>query len=449
MATQQVTFCTSKKLDCCIGTTVILCVPASLVLSGFGFIEATFLSGGCPQSTCCGPTYSYTFSYDVSQLVDPETPLTTVDIRGAFCTDCFTNWISNGPSNGDILGSVNFYQVEAPTVMTAELAGLGAGNLPNGPYTYKVTFVTDEGETELGYHIPFASVTVVDNTVDGQVLLSDIQLGPFGSGVTARKLYRNLSGNSEWYYLDTVNDNTTTTYVDNIAAISTSDIATFRPNTTMKFYLHTSLGLVRVMGYPGVQNTSWGVDTLASITTGYWNVVFGEGALTDCTIGHENTALGLDSMNRLVDGVSNTGVGIDSLYNVLSGIGNTSVGAYSFLSLVTGDFNVGLGRSAGNQQTAGSRNIVIGANADLPSLTGSDQLSIANFIYGDTALGKIGVGVSAPGAALEIKAGTTTIGPLKLNSGTNLTVPVNGTFEFNGTDLFFTVGGVRKTVTLV
>jgi len=36
-----------------------------------------------------------------------------------------------------------------------------------------------------------------------------------------------------------------------------------------------------------------------------------------------------------------------------------------------------------------------------------------------------------------------------LTSGTNLTTPENGTFEFNGTNLYFTVGGVRKMVTLV
>jgi hypothetical protein len=49
------------------------------------------------------------------------------------------------------------------------------------------------------------------------------------------------------------------------------------------------------------------------------------------------------------------------------------------------------------------------------------------------------------------KAGTATAGtaPLKLTSGTNLTTPENGAFEFDGTNLYFTVGGVRKTVTLI
>jgi hypothetical protein len=67
------------------------------------------------------------------------------------------------------------------------------------------------------------------------------------------------------------------------------------------------------------------------------------------------------------------------------------------------------------------------------------------------ANGNVGIGQTSPTAVLHIKAGTATAGtaPLKLTSGTNLTTPENGTFEFDGTNLYFTVGGVRKTVTLV
>jgi hypothetical protein len=50
---------------------------------------------------------------------------------------------------------------------------------------------------------------------------------------------------------------------------------------------------------------------------------------------------------------------------------------------------------------------------------------------------------------LTLATGTTAIAPLKLIAGTNLTTPVSGSFEFDGTNLYFTVGGVRKTVTLI
>jgi hypothetical protein len=65
--------------------------------------------------------------------------------------------------------------------------------------------------------------------------------------------------------------------------------------------------------------------------------------------------------------------------------------------------------------------------------------------------GNVGIGQTSPTSVLHLKAGTASAGtaPLKLTAGTNLTTPENGTFEFDGTNLYFTIGGVRKTVTLV
>jgi hypothetical protein len=58
---------------------------------------------------------------------------------------------------------------------------------------------------------------------------------------------------------------------------------------------------------------------------------------------------------------------------------------------------------------------------------------------------------AVPSAYVHIGAGVATSGgaPLKLTAGTNLTTPENGAFEFDGSFLYFTIGGVRKTVTLV
>jgi hypothetical protein len=65
--------------------------------------------------------------------------------------------------------------------------------------------------------------------------------------------------------------------------------------------------------------------------------------------------------------------------------------------------------------------------------------------------GNIGIGQTTPTARLHVAAGTATANsaPIKLTSGTNLTTPEDGAFEFDGTNLYFTVGGVRKTVQLV
>jgi hypothetical protein len=54
--------------------------------------------------------------------------------------------------------------------------------------------------------------------------------------------------------------------------------------------------------------------------------------------------------------------------------------------------------------------------------------------------GNVGIGTTAPSAALHLRAGSAAVGmaPLKFTSGTNLAAPEPGSVEYNGTDLFFT-----------
>lgn len=102
----------------------------------------------------------------------------------------------------------------APGVITAALPGTPvAGNVDNGAHRYRATFVTADGETDGG--TISAAVTVADKTVNGKVSLTAIPLG--GSLVTSRKLYRTAAGGSTYLLLATLADNTTVTYVDNIA----------------------------------------------------------------------------------------------------------------------------------------------------------------------------------------------------------------------------------------
>lgn len=104
----------------------------------------------------------------------------------------------------------------APGIITAALAGAGAGNVENGVHRYAATFVTASGETEAG--TVSAALTVADKTVNGKVALSAIPIG--GSLVTSRKIYRTTAGGSTYLLLTTLADNTTTTYTDNTADAS-------------------------------------------------------------------------------------------------------------------------------------------------------------------------------------------------------------------------------------
>ena len=79
------------------------------------------------------------------------------------------------------------------------------------------------------------------------------------------------------------------------------------------------------------------------------------------------------------------------------------------------------------------------------SRTGSVDTDRVTF----TDAGRVGIGQGTPATLLHIAAGTATVAPLRLTSGTNLTTPVSGTIEYNGTDLFFTsvdATPIRKAV---
>ena len=75
----------------------------------------------------------------------------------------------------------------------------------------------------------------------------------------------------------------------------------------------------------------------------------------------------------------------------------------------------------------------------------------ANNAFCVSSAGRVQLGGVAPSAWLHLPAGTATAGtaPLKLTAGTNLTTPENGSFEYDGSFLYFTIGGVRYKVTLV
>ena len=62
--------------------------------------------------------------------------------------------------------------------------------------------------------------------------------------------------------------------------------------------------------------------------------------------------------------------------------------------------------------------------------------------------GNVGIGTPAPTAALHLRAGTAAANtaPLKFTSGTNLTAAEDGAMEFDGSNLFITIGGTRRTI---
>jgi hypothetical protein len=84
--------------------------------------------------------------------------------------------------------------------------------------------------------------------------------------------------------------------------------------------------------------------------------------------------------------------------------------------------------------------------------TASNQINIGDVFYADTSLGNVGIGITSPTSRLHLPAGTATAGtaPIKLTSGTLLTSPEVGAFEFLTDDIYFsiTTGSARKKVVL-
>jgi len=95
--------------------------------------------------------------------------------------------------------------IPIPPITVVQIA---AGNL-DGTYEYRVSFLTNMGETVPG------DISAPIQPTNQQGNLSQIPIG--GPGTIGRRIYRRKNGIDPFLLVVTLNDNTTTTYIDNIA----------------------------------------------------------------------------------------------------------------------------------------------------------------------------------------------------------------------------------------
>lgn len=96
--------------------------------------------------------------------------------------------------------------VPNPGTAGAPVSAAGVAGNVSGTVEYGITFLTTEGETELGVtSIPLA-------VTSKQVGLTSIALG--GPGTTGRRIYRRTNGGT-WGWIADLGNNTVTTYTDN------------------------------------------------------------------------------------------------------------------------------------------------------------------------------------------------------------------------------------------
>ena len=282
----------------------------------------------------------------------------------------------------------------------------------------------------LGFETLKANTTGYDNVAIGyQSLLTNI-LGK-----------RNSALGSESLKTNTGNDNTAIGYnsmIDNNLGIQNTAIGSYAMfendsgsyNSALGYYSlyknsdgtnNIAIGINSLKGnISGSYNTAVGVQTLFdSSGTSNYNTALGNSSLLSNRNGSYNTAVGASSLDTNFDGNNNTALGYFSLDSNDRGHYNTSVGSYSLQSLTgnNADGNIALGYKAGDNLTFGVNNIIIGTEIDFPNSTGSNQLNIADIIYGKSVNGAVGGGslgidVINPTEKLEvngaIKIGTTT-----------------------------------------
>ncbi|HEC65294.1 MAG TPA: hypothetical protein ENI23_08370 [bacterium] len=258
-------------------------------------------------------------------------------------------------------GNLRFNAEPTPAKATAAVNPT-AGNLDGG-YYYRITFVTADGETGVGNYSTQVS------PANEQVDLTDIPTGT--SKVTARKIYRTVANGPYviTYLVDTISDNTTTTYTDNIADGSLGAAGPWNNTTGGIGYWNSGSGLefstsVTRLGYQAGQ-----------VNQGYRNTFIGNGAGIVNTTGYSNVFTGAFAGYSNTTGYHNSFFGGGAGYTNSSGYNNTFMGTNAGRLNTSGLENVYLGYRAGEYRTDADKSVLIGVEAgQLASAGGSDVI---------------------------------------------------------------------------
>lgn len=231
---------------------------------------------------------------------------------------------------------LNLQQVSEPT--TLWLVAQAGSWLEIWNYFYLVVYYTDIWQT----YFKYASVTTTAWNQQVEITL------PISSDyrVIWRKIYRtkvNWALYSD-YYLDTIADNTTTTYIDTTPDSSLTlwpwDVY-FRDNTTndmIKVSWNNAMTLWRNV-------TAFWLNTAESLTTGWRHVLVGYLAWRWLTSWIDNTIVWYSCWYSMTTGNNNNLLWAYTGRFITSGTWNTWLGSYSLFSLTTGSYNTAINRA--------------------------------------------------------------------------------------------------------
>jgi hypothetical protein len=121
--------------------------------------------------------------------------------------------------------------------------------------------------------------------------------------------------------------------------------------------------------------------------------------------GHNNTAVGVNALYGNTTGIENAGMGRNTLVNTTVSDGNTAIGVFAGDSYNNGDENTFLGHYADATAASYTNATAIGARATVGASNSIVLGSIAG-VNGATSSVKVGIGVQAPSAELEVNGYT-------------------------------------------
>lgn len=358
--------------------------------------------------------------------------------------------------NGTDYNLATYLNDPTPTTVTA---GDKARILPSE----RDSFVVSRDLEGLTDAHAFADQTVIDNVTDS---------GTYGTFDSTTEVRGNHSHNHLYAFQDRNQYNGTGSMVEQNGFYSSpviNNTGTVSQRNGVMVKDVTGTGTPTINTGIRIKELSGGTNNFSIVSegqvSGYHGGSFSFGFPTSSPTANE----GLAYVGISTEGVSQTGIksrgGASSeatfQYSAFEAIPALSPGSYTTQEthgLVVRDASVGVGASLTNaygisidDQTAGDNNYGIQSTVT----AGTDKWNIYldgnanNWISGNTRYGIDTI--TPPTAQAHYSAGTTSAGsaPIKLTQGDNMTVPENGAFEFDGTNLYFTVGGVRRTVSLV
>lgn len=145
------------------------------------------------------------------------------------------------------------------------------------------------------------------------------------------------------------------------------------------------------VGYAGLStNTSWGLGTLPSTSTGTANTGLGRGVLVSNTTGSNNLGVGAFSLLSNTTGTYNSAIGSETLESNTTGSSNIAIGWRTMFGNMTGNGNVAVGTRALYNNLDRHNIVAIGDSALFHNSIGAGPISPFEGLY--PAMFNTGVG---------------------------------------------------------